>query len=162
MMAVSSSGSDPIEITDFANAYLEAIVWQYLKDWMPDSSTNPSRLFRPKEALITLIQEQLDSGVSPQALSDSILKELVLYTPRNDATYLPTKLEPSELTKLIQEIISRELSTEFAPRKLVAEYSAVVPARPYAPNKKNIVTISAIIGLLVGLGLAQIREKFSN
>lgn len=65
-------------------------------------------------------------------------------------TLLQTRLKEAEITQAIEDPSVRIVD------------AALLPIRPFKPNKRQYLLLAAIVGIFIGLGLALIREVLDN
>lgn len=112
--------------------------------------------------------EQLESKVTATALPDTTLIEITVTDPDPAlAAEIATGVSES-LTLVVESIETTETtdeageSTTASPVKLTLVQHAAVPQQPVSPNVPLNITLGALIGLAVGIGLAVLRETLDT
>lgn len=104
---------------------------------------------------------QLSAHISAQAVTNTVILEVTANDPSAERAHLLAQTLAEVFSAYVPQLESAtDLST--APIKAVISDAAVMPTSPVSPRPLVNLGLGVVLGLLVGLGLATLREKLDT
>ncbi len=155
LMEINVTDMSPQQAADAANAVANILVSQI-----------ESQYASLGESSLDILKQQIDQTEANLTQQRSDYDKLLQDTPQNtqliNATLQSIQLNESTYSSLLQEYQQLRDATAQGASKMSVVQPATAPESPSNPNKKIIVPLGLILGLIAGVALAFFLENFDT
>lgn len=155
LMVIQVSDPNPKHAADAANAVANVLVTQIEAQYASLG-----------ESSLDILKQQIDQTQSDLDKERADYQNLLQQTPQNsqliNATLQTIQLNESTYSSLLSQYQQLREATAQGASKMTVVQAASVPTSPSNPNKKLIIPLGLMLGLVSGTGLAFLFENFDT
>lgn len=155
LMVIQASDPNPQHAADAANAVANVLVTQIEAQYASLG-----------ESSLAIVKQQIDQTQSDLNKERADYQNLLQQSPQNsqviNATLQTIQLNESTYSSLLSQYQQLREATALGASKMTVVQPASVPTSPSNPNKKLIIPLGLMLGLVSGTGLAFLFENFDT